>query len=159
TYERRGNSRSTRRDPQNFELSQQSRDAVAVLRAVGETAAFVFGNSGGAVIALDLAKTQPQAIKAAGVHEPPVVRVLPDGEKWRRFFASVYRTAFSRMTFGFGVQLAMFRIALSVGVPWRAYARVPKELGTRLGKNHDILVKHEMLPFTNYKPDVEVIKK
>jgi pimeloyl-ACP methyl ester carboxylesterase len=159
TYDRRGNSRSTRRDPQNFEIGQQSRDAVAVLRAVGETAAFVFGNSGGAVIALDMAKTQPQAIKAAIVHEPPVVRVLPDSEKWRRFFASVYRTAFSRMAFGFGVQLAVFRIALSLGVPWRAYAKVPKDLGTRLGKNHDFLVKHEMLPFSNYKPDVEVIKK
>src|SRR5215831_9564111 len=159
TYDRRGNSRSTRRDPQNFELSQQSRDAVAVLQAVGETSAFVFGNSGGAVIALEMAKTQPQAIRAAVVHEPPVVRVLPDGEKWRRFFASVYRTAFSRMAFGFGVQLAVFRIALSLGVPWRAYAKVPRDLGTRLGKNHDFLVKHEMLPFTNYKPDVEMIKK
>jgi pimeloyl-ACP methyl ester carboxylesterase len=151
--------RSTGRDPQNFEISQQSRDAVAVLRAVGETAAFVFGNSGGAVIALDMAKTQPQAVRAAVVHEPPVLRVLPDGEKWRRFFASLYRMAFSRLAFGFGVQLAMFRIALSVGVPCRAYAKVPKDLGTRLGKNHDFLVKHEMLPFSNYKPDVEVIKK
>jgi pimeloyl-ACP methyl ester carboxylesterase len=159
TYDRRGNSRSTRRDPQNFEISQQSRDAVAVLRAVGETAAFVFGNSGGGIIALDMAKTQPQATKAAVVHEPPVLRVLPDSEKWRRFFASVYRMAFSRMAFGFGVQLAMFRIALSVSIPWRAYAKVPKDLGTRLGKNHDFLVKHEMLPFSNYKPDVEMIKK
>src|SRR5262249_7646069 len=86
TYDRRGNSRTTRRDPKNFEISKQSRDAVAVLQSVGETAAFVFGNSGGAVIALDLAKTQPQAIKAAVVHEPPVVRVLPDGERWHRFF-------------------------------------------------------------------------
>src|SRR5262245_16707103 len=101
TYDRRGNSRSTRRDPQDSEISQQSRDAVAVLRAVSETSAFVFGNSGGAVIALDLAKTQPQAIKAAVVHEPPVLRVLPDGEQWRRFFASLYRMAFSRMAFGF----------------------------------------------------------
>jgi pimeloyl-ACP methyl ester carboxylesterase len=159
TYDRRGNSRSTGRDPRNFEISQQSRDAVAVLRAVGETAAFIFGNSGGAVIALDMAKTQPQAIKAAVVHEPPVVRVLPDSEKWHRFFASLYRMAFSRMAFGFGVRLAMFRLSLSLGIPRRAYAKVPKDLGTRLGKNHDFLVKHEMLPFTNYKPDVEVLKK
>src|SRR5262249_22467120 len=107
TYDRRGNSRSTRRDPQHFDISQQCRDAVAVLRGAGEPAAFVFGNGGGAVIALDLATTQPHAVRAAVVHEPPVVRVLPDGEKWRRFFASVYRTAYCRMAFGFGVQLAM----------------------------------------------------
>src|SRR5262245_57960437 len=112
TYDRRGNSRSTRRDPQNFEISQQSRDAVAVLRAVGETAAFVFGNSGGAVIALDMAKTQPQAIKAAVVHEPPVLRVLPDGEKWRRFFASLYRMDCTRLTFGCCTHPATFSSAL-----------------------------------------------
>src|SRR5262245_61300953 len=87
TYDRRVNSRSTRRDPRNFEISQPSRDAVAVLRAAGEAPAFVFGNSGGAVIALDMAKTQPQAVRAAVAHEPQVVRVLPDGERWRRFFA------------------------------------------------------------------------
>lgn len=43
TYDQRANVRSTMNFPQNFEISQQSRDAVAVLRAVGETSAFVFG--------------------------------------------------------------------------------------------------------------------
>ncbi len=51
TYDRRANCRSTINDPQNFEISQQSRDVVAVLGAAGETSAFVFGNSSGAVIA------------------------------------------------------------------------------------------------------------
>jgi pimeloyl-ACP methyl ester carboxylesterase len=74
TYDRRGNARSTRNEPQNFEISQQSRDAVAVLRAVGEPSAFVFGNSSGAIIALDMAKTQPQAVKAVVAHEPPAAR-------------------------------------------------------------------------------------
>ena len=64
TYDRRANARSTINNPQNFEISQQSRDAVAVLRAAGEQSAFVFGNSSGAVIALDMAKTQPQAVRA-----------------------------------------------------------------------------------------------
>jgi len=39
TYDRRSNGRSTMNDPQNFEISQQSRDAVAVLHAAGETSA------------------------------------------------------------------------------------------------------------------------
>src|SRR5947209_18562199 len=77
TYDRRANARSTMHDPQNFEISQQSRDAVAVLRAVGETCALVFGNSSGAVIVLDMAKTQPQAVRAVVVHEPPIPRVHP----------------------------------------------------------------------------------
>src|SRR5689334_16550852 len=82
TYDRRGNSRSTRNEPQNFEMSQQSRDAVAVLHAAGETSAFICGNSGGAVIALDIAKTQPQIAQAIIAHEPPVTHLHPDGEKW-----------------------------------------------------------------------------
>src|SRR6266511_505555 len=71
TYDRRGYARSTKNEPQNFEVSQQSRDVVAVLQAVGETSAFVFGSSSGAIIALDLAKTHPQAVRAAIPHEPP----------------------------------------------------------------------------------------
>src|SRR4030095_1115175 len=54
TYDRRANSRSTGNDPRNFEISQESRDAVAVLHAAGEPSAFVFGSSSGAVIALDM---------------------------------------------------------------------------------------------------------
>jgi hypothetical protein len=55
--------------------------------------------------------------------------------------------------------LAPFRTALSVGVPRRAYAEVPKDLGTRPGKNHEFFVKHEVLPISNDKPDIGRIKK
>lgn len=47
TYDRRGQSRSSRHDPQNFEISQQSRDAAAVMNAAGEKSAIVFGSSSG----------------------------------------------------------------------------------------------------------------
>lgn len=43
TYDWRANARSTNNTPQNFEISQQSRDATAVLRAAGEQSAVVFG--------------------------------------------------------------------------------------------------------------------
>jgi pimeloyl-ACP methyl ester carboxylesterase len=85
TYDRRANARSTMNDPQNFEVSQQSRDAVAVLLAAGETSAFVFGNSSGAVIALDMAKTQAQSIRAIVAHEPPLARVHLNSSKWQGF--------------------------------------------------------------------------
>jgi pimeloyl-ACP methyl ester carboxylesterase len=94
TYDRRANARSTMNDPQNFEVSQQSRDAVAVLRAAGETSAFIFGNSSGAVIALDMAKSHAQSVRAIVAHEPPLARVHPNTRKWQRFFAGVYDTSF-----------------------------------------------------------------
>ncbi len=86
TYDRRSNARSSGEYPQNFEISQQSRDATAVLKAAGETSAYVLGNSSGANIALDMAKMQPHACRAVIPHEPPVPGILPESKKWRRFF-------------------------------------------------------------------------
>lgn len=166
TYDRRANARSTMNDPQNFEISQQSRDAVAVLRAANETSAFVFGNSSGAVIALDMAKTQPQAVRAIVVHEPPLARVHPNARKWQRLFAGVYCTAFR-----FGTTLAMLRFAFGIGLDFsfrQAFKAARTARKTREeSQEHfldqkvvaDFFVKQELLPVTNYLPDVEMIKK
>ncbi len=154
TYDRRGNSRSTGNEPQNFEISQQSRDAVAVIKAAGEQSAFVFGNSGGAVIALDMAKTQAQAVRAAIVHEPPVSRMHPDSKTWQRFFAGIYWIGQT-----FGASLAMLGFALPTGIPRSAYNSIPQDTAKRMGKNHDFFVKNEMIPFSSYKPDINAIKQ
>jgi len=164
TYDRRANGRSTMNYPQNFEISQQSRDAVAVLSAAGETSAFVIGNSSGAVIALDMAKTQPQAVRAVVVHEAPIPRVLPQHKKWQRFFAKIYVTAFL-----FGSSLAALRFMLGVQLPVRQLIKDTKDVNIHRKKSSeryirskdatDFLVKQELLPVTNYLPDVETIKK
>lgn len=164
TYDRRANARSTMNFPQNFEISQQSRDAVAVLHAAGEQSAFVFGNSSGAVIALDMAKTQPQAVRAVIVHEPPLATVHPNAKKWQRFFASVNLTAFQ-----FGASIAALRFALGVGLPLQASINGSKALKLHIEKYNevrisdkdttDVLIKQELLPVTNYSPDIESIKK
>jgi pimeloyl-ACP methyl ester carboxylesterase len=164
TYDRRANARSTMNTPQNFEISQQSRDAVAVLRAVGETSAFIFGNSSGAVIALDMAKTQPQAVRALIAHEAPIPRVLPNASKWQRFFANVYATAFR-----FGSSLAALRFILGIKVPVGQLIKATTTVNIHRKQSSeryisdseasDFLVKQELLPVTNYLPDVERIKQ
>lgn len=168
TYDRRANSRSTMNDPQNFEISQQSRDAVAVLRAVGEISAFVFGNSSGATIALDMAKTQPQAVRAIVAHEAPLARMHPKAKRWQRFFAGVYW-----MAFWFGSYLAALRFMLGIGIPVRKLIKAQSTVmktSESYNKNTgdqrinpkaatEFLIKQELLPITNYLPDVELIKK
>ena len=164
TYDRRANARSTMNVPQNFEISQQSRDAVAVLHAVGETSAFVFGNSSGAVIALDMARTQTQAVRAVVVHEAPVARLHPKAARWQRFFAGVYL-----MAFRFGSSLASLRFFLGVQLPVRQMIKATREVNLHreqskepyIGSQEaaDFLVKQELLPVTNYLPDVEGIKQ
>ncbi|MCL5995506.1 MAG: alpha/beta hydrolase [Chloroflexi bacterium] len=164
TYDRRANARSTMNVPQNFEISQQSRDAVAVLRAAGETSAFVFGNSSAAVIALDMAKTQPQAVRAVVVHEAPIPRVLPNARKWQRFFAGVYLTAFR-----FGSSLAALQFMLGVELPVRQLIKATRDVNIHREQSSeryisskdsvDVLAKLELLPVTNYLPDVERIRQ
>jgi pimeloyl-ACP methyl ester carboxylesterase len=155
TYDRRGFARSSRHEPQNFEVSQQSRDALAVLQAVGERAAFVFGSSSGAIFALDLAKCQPDVVKAVVAHEPPLARVLPDSQRWLRFFAGLYW-----MALRLSVNLAMLRFALMVGIPpLLAMRKAPKDVASRSDKVADFFVRHELLPVVNYQPDVALIKQ
>lgn len=168
TYDRRANARSTINAPQNFEISQQSRDAVAILQAVGETSAFVFGNSAGAVVALDMAVTQPQAVRAVVAHEAPLVRVLPQVRKWQGFFARVYATAFR-----FGSSAAGLRFLLGAQLPaWKLIRS--QSVASEYLKHHrdhhdepridaktaaDVQIKLELLPVTNYLPDIERIKQ
>lgn len=164
TFDRRANARSTMNQPQNFEISQQSRDAVAVLRAVGETSAFVLGSSSGAVIALDMAKTQPQAVRAVVAHEPPLARLHPQAARWQRFFASVYMTAFR-----LGSTWAALRFFMGVQVPVRQMIRATRPANEHREQSRDpyisreqvsaFLVKHELLPVSNYLPDVERIRQ
>ncbi|HEV8191072.1 MAG TPA: alpha/beta hydrolase [Ktedonobacterales bacterium] len=164
TYDRRANARSTGHAPQNFEISQQSRDAVAVLRAVGEPSAFVVGNSSGAVIALDMAKTQPQAVRAVVAHEPPLARLHPQAKKWQRFFARVYLTALR-----FGPTPAAVRFILGIQVPVRRLIAANREVTRHRQQSGepyisakegiDVLLKQELLGVTNYLPDVELIKQ
>ncbi len=152
TYDRRANARSTINEPQNFEIPQQSRDVVAVLHAAGEKSAFVFGNSSGAVIALDMAKTQPQAVWAVVAHEPPVSRVHPKAKQWQRFYASVYLTGLE-----FGATLAALRFLFGTGLPVRQMIKASKDTRGQLkGQEQrispqvssDFLIKQELLPVT-----------
>lgn len=150
--------------PQNFEISQQSRDAVAVLHATGEQSAFIFGNSSGAVIALDMASTQPGTIRAVVVHEPPLPRLLPNPLKWQRFFASVNLTAYR-----YGSSLAALQFMMGANLPVVKLIQATKGINEHMAKSSlpylspkvatEVLTKLELLPVTNYLPDVETIKK
>lgn len=162
TYDRRGNARSTMTAPLNFEISQQSRDALAVLHALGETAAFVFGNSSGAVIALDLAKTAPRAVRAVVAHDPPLARVHPNARKWQRFFARVYATGFrlgtapAALRFMLGTQLGMIQMMKATkGVNQHRMRSAEPYLSRKQATA--VLVESELLPVTNYLPDIDRI--
>jgi pimeloyl-ACP methyl ester carboxylesterase len=168
TYDRRANARSTMNYPDNFDIHQQSRDAAEVIRAAGETSAIVFGNSSGAVVALDMAITQPQAVRAVVVHEPPLTLMHQNTNKWKKFFAKVYLTSF-RM----GGSMAMFRFLIGIGLIKTTIqsAKAVKVINNFIGEEDAVekristsdgaeyFAKQELLQVTNYYPDLEKLKE
>jgi len=77
TYDRRGNSRSSR--PPDWETTtpeEQAEDAAGLLRTLELAPAAVFGTSSGAICALSLLICHPKLVRAAILHEPPMLSVL-----------------------------------------------------------------------------------
>src|ERR1700674_4435852 len=93
TYDPRGLSHSPLdgpvRDDRIVEIFAD--DAYRLLAATGKEPAFVFGSSGGAVIALELAVRHPEQIRIFVPHEPPALALPPapararaSGRPWQR---------------------------------------------------------------------------
>ena len=167
TYDRRANAGSTMNHPNVFSVSQQARDAVAVLTAAGEQSAFVFGNSSGAIIALEMLRLFPERVRGVIAHEPPIARLHPDSKKWRNFFRSCHR-----MSFGIGgASAAATRFLMGIEVPAlqmiKAQLTAEKYLKQELKlqkkeripsrKASKYLIQQELLPITEYKPDINIL--
>jgi pimeloyl-ACP methyl ester carboxylesterase len=77
TYDRRGNSRSSR--PPGWDtttVEEQADDAAGLLRALELAPAAVFGSSSGAICALSLLVRYPELVRGAILHEPPMLSVV-----------------------------------------------------------------------------------
>jgi clorobiocin biosynthesis protein CloN7 len=63
-------------DPRMVEIFAD--DAHRLLAACGNDKAYVFASSGGAVIALELARSHPEQLETVVCHEPPSPELMPD---------------------------------------------------------------------------------
>lgn len=158
TYDRRGNSRSRLDGPATaLRLDQQADDAARLLEKLVDERPHVFGSSGGAIVALELATRFQDDLGTVVAHEPPTPAVLPDAEAETAKYEAVhdlYRregldTAFQRF------------MALDPGeqdpVADRAYPADP-EFGSRIEDNVEFMVANEMLPFVRYRPDLAALR-
>ena len=153
SFDRRANSRSTGSREQTMDVAQQSRDAVAVLDAAGVESALVFGNSGGAIIGLDLAARFPQRVRKLVAHEPPVIRLLPDAEEWIAFFDEVVALNDSD-----GPEAATAKFFESVGGLTESHETRGAEAFERLRQNLHFFYQREMDAFLRFVPDAEAIR-
>jgi pimeloyl-ACP methyl ester carboxylesterase len=91
-YDRRGFSRSGLEGAQDYDrrLETEADDVRRLIEHLGGEPAVVFGTSSGAIVALEVLGRHPSVVRAVVPFEPPVVRLLPDGQKWVDFFFDVY---------------------------------------------------------------------
>jgi len=151
-YDRRGNSRSTGRTDALMKVSNQSNDAKALIQGLAGGKALVFGNSGGAIVGLDLAARHPEVVRGLIAHEPPVVGVLPADDPWYGFFDSM------------GARYAEAGAAVAGGefvatVRGEGTYTWPEDLQQRFMGNVDYLFKWEWAAWGRFIPDVEALAR
>lgn len=158
TLDPRGYSRSTldSAEPVDQLVATQRDDAYRLLETLtpaGEDA-YVFGGSGGAVVALDLLAHLPERLRLVVAHEPPCFAILPDAAEQKAFIDEVYtlfRTA--------GVAAAGARFLDGIGgtmKPMPNPADLPPRAAAmmqRLHANAAPMMAHELRPITAYLPD------
>ncbi|MGI5164487.1 alpha/beta fold hydrolase [Spirillospora sp. CA-253888] len=157
TYDRRGNSRSPLAGPDEPQrIGTHADDAHRLLAAVTDEPAYVFGNSSGALIALDLAARHPGQVRRVIAHEPPAFEMLPDAEHWRTIVGQIreaYETA--------GAGAAMHVFGTSMGMADEEPQGEPHpdvlEMMGRMERNMDFFIGHEVPPFSGYVPDLDAL--
>ena len=93
-YDRRGFSRSELDGPQDYDhrLALDAEDVHRLIEHLTDQPAVVFGNSSGALVALEVITRYPEQVQMVVAHEPPAFSLLPDAAQWYTFFDGVYDT-------------------------------------------------------------------
>ncbi|MDP9869143.1 MULTISPECIES: alpha/beta fold hydrolase [Streptosporangium] len=163
TYDQRGLSRSPLTGPPaDQDVTVFSADASRLLAALTAEPAYVLGNSGGALTALDLATRHPEQVRALIAHEPPLPELLPDRDHWRAAFQNVHDTYREH---GAGAAMGKFITTVdgenATPPPMPDPSRMPPEALEMMGRiqgNLDHFLSHILLPVLRFTPDVAALR-
>jgi pimeloyl-ACP methyl ester carboxylesterase len=163
TYDPRGHSRSALEgEPEDIPVSLHADDAAAILEAVGDEPAYVYGNSGGGTIGLELVARQPGLVRTLVAHETFLMELLPDAAHWRSAFDDIsetYRTE--------GVFPAMGKFGALVEEGGPKYSEEMQQtpptpegqaMMERMAGNFDLFIAHEIQSNGRYVPDVDALR-
>jgi pimeloyl-ACP methyl ester carboxylesterase len=163
SYDQRGHSRSPLEGaPTDIPIALHADDAAAILAAVGTEPAYVYGSSGGATIGLELAARHADLVRTLVAHEPPVMELLPDAQRWRSTFEDISNTHRAEGTFP---AMAKFGAAVEEGGPRYSeeMQQVPptpqsQEMMGRIVGNFDLFLAHEIRQIGGYEPDIDALR-
>jgi pimeloyl-ACP methyl ester carboxylesterase len=163
SYDQRGHSRSALDGaPDEMPVALHADDAAALLEAVADEPAYVYGNSGGGTIGLDLVTRHPELVHTLVAHETFLVEVLPDAERWRGELDEIARLYESE-----GVFPAMGRFGAIVEEGGPKYSEqmaqnepspADQERFGRMAGNFDLFIAHELQTNGGYVPDFDALR-
>ncbi|MEU5646893.1 alpha/beta fold hydrolase [Streptomyces milbemycinicus] len=160
TYDLRGNSRSRLTGPPAPQrIEEHGHDAHLLLRsaAAGEPA-YVFGTSYGGMIGMDLLARHPGQVRALVAHEPFVIDLLPDADRWHALFQVVYELYESD---GLDPALRKFSEAIGVDLPPDPDPDLPapvREMLARLRANQETCLAYELRSFVRFRPNAQALR-
>jgi pimeloyl-ACP methyl ester carboxylesterase len=152
TYDRRANSRSPR--PAGWAITsveEQVADAAGLLEQVSAPA-LVYGSSVGAIIALELARTRPELVALALLHEMPLISVLEDPAPVAAAIGEILGPAFARDGPDAALE-AFLRFALGDAT----IAALGRDERDRMLGNGEVAMTIELPVFQAYRPEPETL--
>jgi pimeloyl-ACP methyl ester carboxylesterase len=147
TYDRRGYSRSGGGGGPTGPAAQAD-DAVNLLAALGLAPAAVYGNSSGAIIALDLVLRQAAAVQAAILHEPPLMAGWARPDEVRAAIGGVVERGMA--TGGPAAAAEAFFRFVAGDANWES---IGHEARDRIRKNGPTFFGSEIGKFEPFRPD------
>jgi pimeloyl-ACP methyl ester carboxylesterase len=161
TYDPRGNSRSSLDGPPtDWQADVHGDDAARLIEAMGGGPAYVFGNSGGAIVGLNLAARHPEHVRVLVAHEAPVVELLPDAAEHRARGQEVFDT-YRNQGVGPAMQKFMTIAGLKSGPPPAASQPSPgmTESMAQMGRNAELFLAHGLRQTSGFVPDLPTLRK
>jgi pimeloyl-ACP methyl ester carboxylesterase len=163
SYDQRGHSRSELDgEPEDIPVAVHADDAAAILAAVSNEPAYVYGSSGGGTIGLELVARHPGLVRTLVAHETFLLELLPDAARWQSELDDIsdtYRTE--------GVFAAMGKFGAIVEEGGPKYSeemqQTPptpegQEMMRRMGGNFDLFIAHELRLNGAYVPDFDALR-
>jgi pimeloyl-ACP methyl ester carboxylesterase len=153
TYDRRANSRSPR--PSHWDttsVEEQVADAARLLEAQPGPA-LVYGSSLGAIIALELARTRPELVALALLHEMPLISVLENPAPVGAAIGALLEPAFAR-----GGPDAALEAFLRFAWGDAAVSALDRDDSARMLGNGEVAMTIELPVFQAYRPDRESLR-
>ena len=154
-YDRRGYSRSKLDGLQRETsfLNADAEDVCHLIEHLSDLPAIVFGSSSGAIVALEAFARNPSAIRTLVTHEPPLMMMLPEGQKWSGFLSDIYNLYRSS-----GVKPAMDKFFEVVAPRADRRAISSTALSDNALSNSTHWFEHELRQYPSVKLNLDILR-